>query len=124
MHCRSTQAHNVGNFDDINSEKSYNSLAAYRQSKLTNNLFIIALADRLRDSNVTVNFIHPGIIRTEIVRHMLPTIPLWRKVCVYTYVCVCVHVCVYVCVCVCTLALCMCVLLHSLLIYSLLAHIV
>jgi NAD(P)-dependent dehydrogenase (short-subunit alcohol dehydrogenase family) len=68
------------NFDDVNSEKSYDSQAAYGQSKLANNLFTIALADRLRGSNVTVNCLHPGIIRTELGRHMLPTIPLWRKI--------------------------------------------
>ena len=66
------------NFDDINSTKSYSSLFAYRQSKLANNLFTIALHKRLAGTNVTVNCLHPGIIYTELGRYM--NIPLWMKV--------------------------------------------
>ena len=43
------------NFDDINSENSYNPRHAYGQSKLANNLFTVALAERLQGTNVTVN---------------------------------------------------------------------
>ena len=66
------------NFDDINSTQSYDPKFAYGQSKLANNLFTIALHKRLAGTNVTVNCLHPGIIYTELGRHM--KIPLWTKI--------------------------------------------
>ena len=69
------------NFDDIDSENDYNSWAAYCQSKLANNLFTVALAKRLKGTNVTVNCLHPGIVWTELGRHFMQKIPLWRRVC-------------------------------------------
>ena len=68
------------NFDDINSEKDYDPMVAYCQSKLANNLFTVALAKRLKDTHVTVNCLHPGIIWTELGRHFMKNIPVWRKV--------------------------------------------
>lgn len=38
-------------FDDLNSEKNYNSMAAYRQSKLANVLFTRELSRRLQGKN-------------------------------------------------------------------------
>lgn len=70
------------NFDDIDSEKDYDPRTAYSQSKLANNLFTVALAKRLKGTNVTVNCLHPGIIWTELGRHFMKKIPLWRKVCI------------------------------------------
>ena len=69
------------NFDDINSEKDYNPRVAYCQSKLANNLFTVALAKRLKGSNVTVNCLHPGIVWTELGRYFMKEVPIWRKVC-------------------------------------------
>ena len=68
------------NFDDINSEKDYDPMVAYCQSKLANNLFTVALAKRLQGTNVTVNCLHPGIIWTELGRHFIKDISIWRKV--------------------------------------------
>ncbi|XP_065887759.1 retinol dehydrogenase 13-like [Dysidea avara] len=58
------------NFDDINSENSYDPGVAYAQSKLANNLFTLALSKRLSGANVTVNCLHPGVIYTELGRHL------------------------------------------------------
>lgn len=68
----SSIAHTRGeiNTTDLNSEKSYDEGHAYNQSKLANVLFMKELARRLKDTGVTVNALHPGIVNTEIVRHM------------------------------------------------------
>ena len=49
-------------------QDQYSSLRAYGQSKLANILFTNALADQLKDTQVTTNSLHPGVIRTRITR--------------------------------------------------------
>ncbi|XP_060076473.1 retinol dehydrogenase 12-like [Ylistrum balloti] len=68
----SSTAHYRGkiNFDDINSEKDYSPMAAYAQSKLANVLFTKELSERLQGTGVTTNTLHPGVINTELVRHI------------------------------------------------------
>ncbi|KAJ9576495.1 hypothetical protein L9F63_025609, partial [Diploptera punctata] len=68
----SSVAHHRGhiNKDDLNSESYYDEAAAYSQSKLANLLFTKELAKRLQGTGVTVNAVHPGIVDTEIIRHM------------------------------------------------------
>jgi retinol dehydrogenase-14 len=51
-------------FDDLQGEGSYSGARAYNQSKLANVLFTYELARRLRDSSVTANTLHPGVVRT------------------------------------------------------------
>lgn len=51
-------------FTDINAEQRYSAWRAYAQSKLCNLLFTYELADRLQDSDVSVNALHPGFVRT------------------------------------------------------------
>lgn len=65
-------AHSWGtmNFEDINSEKSYDSVKAYGQSKLANILFTRELAQRLEGTGVTTYALHPGIVNTELGRHL------------------------------------------------------
>ncbi|KAB0351081.1 hypothetical protein FD754_015938 [Muntiacus muntjak] len=58
------------NFEDLNSEQSYNKSFCYSRSKLANILFIRELARRLEGTNVTVNVLHPGIVRTNLERHV------------------------------------------------------
>ncbi|XP_018582818.1 retinol dehydrogenase 12 [Scleropages formosus] len=67
----SSLAHNFGwiRFHDLHSQGSYNSGLAYCQSKLANVLFVRELARRLEGSGVTVNSVHPGTVRSELVRH-------------------------------------------------------
>ena len=55
-------------FDDLQSERSYNGWRAYAQSKLANVLFTNALARRLEGTGVTVNAVHPGVVATNFGR--------------------------------------------------------
>ncbi|KAH8252491.1 hypothetical protein KR032_000258 [Drosophila birchii] len=66
----SSVAHTKGsiNFSDLNSEKSYDEIDAYSQSKLANVLFGRELAKRLEGSGVTVNALNPGSVNTELAR--------------------------------------------------------
>ena len=68
----SSVAHTRGtiNFKDLNSDKNYDPSEAYNQSKLANVLFTLELARRLQGTGVTVNAVHPGLVDTEITRHM------------------------------------------------------
>lgn len=69
------------NKDDLMSERSYNKIKAYGQSKLANILFAKELSRRLKNSGVTVNSCHPGIVQTELGRHMHSWIRLvYRKI--------------------------------------------
>ena len=57
-------------WDDINLEKTKPSaFAPYAQSKLANVLFTIELAERLKDTGVTVVSLHTGFVKTEIGRN-------------------------------------------------------
>jgi NAD(P)-dependent dehydrogenase (short-subunit alcohol dehydrogenase family) len=51
-------------FDDLQGEKKYSGYHAYSQSKLANVLFTYQLAKRLNGTGVTVNCLHPGVVRT------------------------------------------------------------
>lgn len=68
----SSMAHLFGsiNLDDINSEKSYDKKAAYAQSKLANVLFTRSLAKRLEGTGVTAYSLHPGVVQTDLWRHL------------------------------------------------------
>jgi NAD(P)-dependent dehydrogenase (short-subunit alcohol dehydrogenase family) len=55
------------NFDDLQRKKSYNALAAYNNSKLANVLFTYELARCLARTNVTVNVLHPGAVKTNLI---------------------------------------------------------
>ena len=58
------------NFEDLQSEQSYEPWSAYGRSKLANILFSRSLAKRLEGTNVTINSLHPGMVRTELGRHI------------------------------------------------------
>jgi NAD(P)-dependent dehydrogenase (short-subunit alcohol dehydrogenase family) len=59
-------------FDNLNAERGYQIYRAYSQSKLANLLFMRALIPRLDGTNVTVNAVHPGVVRTGIGMDRLP----------------------------------------------------
>ena len=63
----SSNAHATGriDFDDLQGERSYSGSRAYNQSKLANILFTYELARRLRESAVTANALHPGVVNTS-----------------------------------------------------------
>ena len=57
------------NFDDLQCEKGYFfGYRAYGQSKLANILFTYELAHRLAGTRITVNCLHPGFVKTNLIR--------------------------------------------------------
>ncbi|HNW89869.1 MAG TPA: SDR family NAD(P)-dependent oxidoreductase [Bacteroidales bacterium] len=58
------------NFNDIELKNSFSGMKAYGQSKLANILFTKQLAKNLADTGVTVNCLHPGIVKTNIFKGM------------------------------------------------------
>ena len=63
------QAPAVGiDFDNLQGEKAFDAGEAYGRSKLANALFSLELADRLGDTDITSNAIHPGLVKTNIAR--------------------------------------------------------
>ncbi|KAK2886653.1 retinol dehydrogenase 12, like [Channa argus] len=77
----SSMAHSFGsiNLDDLNSEQSYDKNKAYAQSKLANVLFTRSLAKRLEGTGVTTYSLHPGVIKTDLWRHLNgPQQFLWK----------------------------------------------
>lgn len=63
----SSSAHYNGrmNFEDLQQEKGYGAMKAYCQSKLAQVLFTRELSERLKESGVCVNSVHPGAVRTK-----------------------------------------------------------
>jgi len=59
--------------DDPNFERTpYDPFAAYGRSKTANILFAAGLDRRLRDRDIRATAVHPGVIQTELGRHMTP----------------------------------------------------
>lgn len=58
-------------FDDIGFKTNdYDKWAAYGQSKTANALFAVGLNERLREAGAEAFSVHPGVIQTELARHM------------------------------------------------------
>ncbi|KAF3839101.1 hypothetical protein F7725_017818 [Dissostichus mawsoni] len=75
----SSIAHKGGqvHLDDLSfRSRSYSPLKSYRQSKLCNVLFSRELSSRSRGSGVSSFCLHPGVIRTELGRHVESWFPL------------------------------------------------
>lgn len=60
--------------DDLAAERGYSPWGAYGQSKLANMLFARHLSGRLPHPDQTANSIHPGVIATNLTRHMNPVL--------------------------------------------------
>jgi NAD(P)-dependent dehydrogenase (short-subunit alcohol dehydrogenase family) len=54
-------------FDNLQGERNYNGIVAYKVAKLGNVLFTYELADRLAGSGITVNCLHPGVVATKLL---------------------------------------------------------
>jgi len=54
-------------FDNLQGERKYNGVEAYKVAKLGNVLFTYELADRLKGSGLTVNCLHPGVVATKLL---------------------------------------------------------
>ena len=52
-------------FDDLMGNARYSGVKAYCQSKLANLLFTYELARKLKGTEITVNALHPGTVRTN-----------------------------------------------------------
>jgi NAD(P)-dependent dehydrogenase (short-subunit alcohol dehydrogenase family) len=59
-------------FDNLDGRKGYGSWANYGQAKLANILFARELSRRFAGTTRTANAVHPGVIRTNLGRHMNP----------------------------------------------------
>jgi len=71
------QAPSVGiDFENLESDKGYSAFRTYGRSKLANVLFTNQLARQFEGTPHTANSLHPGIIATNLGRHMNPLIGL------------------------------------------------
>jgi NAD(P)-dependent dehydrogenase (short-subunit alcohol dehydrogenase family) len=57
-------------FDNLDGAKGYEAWEAYGQSKFANILFARELASRFAGTKKTANAVHPGVIQTNLNRHM------------------------------------------------------
>jgi WW domain-containing oxidoreductase len=57
-------------FDNLSGEKGYKGWTAYGQSKIANLLFAKELAHRFKGTAKTANAVHPGVIATNLGRHL------------------------------------------------------
>ncbi len=60
-------------FENLSGENGYRALRAYAQSKLANILFANCLSRRLAGRG-TANSLHPGLVRTNMGRHINPVV--------------------------------------------------
>lgn len=61
-------------FENLSGEKRYSPWEAYGRSKLANILFAKHLARRFDGTQRVANALHPGVIRTQLSRHMNPLV--------------------------------------------------
>ncbi|KAM3593585.1 uncharacterized protein V6R79_016321 [Siganus canaliculatus] len=75
----SSVAHHIGKiqFDDLTGEKRYHPVKAYAQSKLANILFTRELAKRTEALGVMAYSVDPGMVNTEITRHVTYPVVNW-----------------------------------------------
>ncbi|KAI2655050.1 Retinol dehydrogenase 13 [Labeo rohita] len=68
-------------FDDLFFDKRpYSPLLSYKQSKLANVLFSRELAQRMKGKGVSSYCLHPGVIRTDLTRHVLSWYPMLKTI--------------------------------------------
>ncbi len=60
------------NFDDIDSKQRFSPgfMGVFGATKMMNILFTYALADRLRDTGITANVFHPGLVKSDLTSDM------------------------------------------------------
>ncbi|XP_012872984.1 PREDICTED: retinol dehydrogenase 11 isoform X1 [Dipodomys ordii] len=75
----SSLAHYLGriHFHNLQGEKFYSAGLAYCHSKLANILFTRELHRRLKGSGVTVYSVHPGTVKSELIRHSTVMSLMW-----------------------------------------------
>jgi NAD(P)-dependent dehydrogenase (short-subunit alcohol dehydrogenase family) len=55
-------------FDDLQAERRYRPLTVFGASKVAELMFTIELAHRLEGTGITVNAVHPGLVRSNLMR--------------------------------------------------------
>lgn len=78
----SSTAHSRGaiDFKDLQMEHHYRGYDEYANTKLMNILFTYELARRLEGTGMTANCLHPGVIRTGLMRGVSPVLhALWQS---------------------------------------------
>ena len=63
-------------FEDLQSERGFNSIKAFKVSRTASLLFTLELARRMRDAGVTANAFYPGLVRSEILQEA----PAWVRI--------------------------------------------
>jgi NAD(P)-dependent dehydrogenase (short-subunit alcohol dehydrogenase family) len=66
-------------FDDLEGRKKFNNFQAYGQSKLANILFTKSLSEKLKDHDITVNCLMPGVVKTNLFDTVNPFIKFFVK---------------------------------------------
>jgi len=69
-------------FEDIGFREGYRPFLTYAQSKLANIMFTYELAEKLDDTEITVNALHPGSVASKLYRNfgiLEPLINFWIK---------------------------------------------
>jgi NAD(P)-dependent dehydrogenase (short-subunit alcohol dehydrogenase family) len=61
-------------FDNLDGSREYSPWGNYGQSKIANLLFAKELARRFAGTRKTANAVHPGVIATNLTRHMNPVL--------------------------------------------------
>lgn len=67
----SSGAHSAGHmdFENLMGEKYYNGTDAYCRAKLAMVMFTLELAEKWKDKGVTVNVLHPGVVKTRFMKN-------------------------------------------------------
>ena len=72
----SSGLHKLGKIEldnKLNSEKNYHKRGAYANSKLANNMFARELSSRFGGTGISTYCLHPGMVFTNLGRHMMPS---------------------------------------------------
>jgi retinol dehydrogenase-14 len=75
-----SEAERQGKMDleDLQSKRRYGAFRIYGKTKLANIMFTYELADRLRETGVTANCVHPGSVNTEFGKNERGVVLLFR----------------------------------------------
>lgn len=79
----SARAHmwaSISDFDNLGNKELYRSFVAYGLTKIANIVYTKELHRRYASSNVTSYSLHPGLVETDIQRHLFKEYPIVKKI--------------------------------------------